>query len=255
MPRMVTIRFCFLLIVFALSPTATSAEITRIATASNFKPTLIRLLDSYASDSSSHFKISSGSSGVLYAQIRNGAPFDIFMSADMQRPALLEEEGLIVPGSRMSYAVGRLALWVPSATTQINAEFLTDFQGILAIANPDLAPYGVAAMSMLKTLNTNNGFKIVRGNNIAQSHQFVLTGNAQAGIVALSQMKHLKVASQQYWPVAEQLHGPIEQQLVVLKPTSQGLAFISFLNTSSAHSVLRSDGYSIAERLDKPHND
>ena len=179
---------------------------------------------------------------MLYAQISNGAPFDMFLAADRTTPTLLEQNGLIESGSRRTYAVGKLVLWVPGAKSQVNELYLTDFAGTLAIANPELAPYGFAAMSLILKLE-NQHFRIVKGNNIAQAFQFVVTRNATAGLVALSQIRNSNIDSRLFWIVTQNHYDLIEQQLVILKPTYAGRDFINFLATDEAGSILSNDGY------------
>lgn len=179
---------------------------------------------------------------MLYAQIKKGAPFDIFLAADRARPALLEQSGSIESGSRRTYAIGRLVLWAPAAAFQVDRRFLIDFNGILAIANPEIAPYGIAAASLLDKFDKQH-FKLVRGNNVAQAFQFVITGNAAAGLVALSQIINSHIESRFFWAVDQAQHDPIEQQLVILKPTNAGRDLVNFLATEQAGSILSSDGY------------
>jgi molybdate transport system substrate-binding protein len=241
--RLIRIRFpvCLYCLIFCCTPV--TADIARIAVASNFKPTLVKLIAAFSLNSTHRFKVSSGSTGMLYAQITNGAPFDIFLAADRATPALLEQNGLIEPGSRRTYAVGKLVLWVPGASSQVDELYLTGFDGTIAIANPELAPYGFAAMSLIQRLD-NQHFRIVKGNNVAQAFQFVVTRNAAAGLVALSQIRNSNIDSRLFWIVTQNYYDPIDQQLVILKPTDAGRDFISFLATDEAGSILSNDGYS-----------
>ena len=179
---------------------------------------------------------------MLYAQITNGAPFDIFLAADRAKPALLEQSGLIESGSRQTYAIGKLVLWAPGASSQVDELYLTDFDGTLAIANPEIAPYGIAAMSLIQRPGEQH-FRIVKGNNVAQAFQFVITRNAAAGLVALSQIRNSHIDSRFFWIVTQNYYDPIEQQLVILKPTAAGRDFINFLATDEAGSILSNDGY------------
>lgn len=234
--------FCIFLAWLTFHSVPVTADVVRIAVASNFKPTLVKLLAAFSGESIHQFKVSSGSTGMLYAQITNGAPFDIFIAADMARPALLEQNGSIETGSRRTYAIGRLALWVPGASSQVDQLFLTDFDGVLAIANPEIAPYGRAAMNVIHKLSRQK-FKLVKGNNVAQAFQFVFTRNAQAGLVALSQILNSQIAARDFWPVHQSYYHPIEQQLVVLKPTATGREFVNFLATNEAGFILLNDGY------------
>jgi molybdate transport system substrate-binding protein len=235
-------RFLVCLICLIFYSTPVTADVARIAVASNFKPTLEKLLTAFSAGSTHQFKVSSGSTGMLYAQITNGAPFDIFLAADRAKPALLEQRGLIESGSRRTYAVGKLVLWAPGASSQVDGLYLTDFDGTLAIANPKIAPYGIAAMSLIQKLDKQH-LRIVKGNNVAQVFQFVVTRNAAAGLVALSQIRNSHIDSRFFWMVTQNYYDPIEQQLVILKPTDAGRDFINFLATDEAGSILSNDGY------------
>lgn len=240
--RLARIRVLALLIWIIFHSIPTTADVARIAVASNFKPTLVKLLAAFSGGSGHQFKISSGSTGILYAQITNGAPFDIFLAADRAKPALLEESGVTETGSRRTYAIGKLALWVPGASSQVDGQFLTTFDGTLAIANPEIAPYGSAAMSLIHKID-NQHFRVVKGNNVAQAFQFVVTRNAAAGLVALSQVINRHIDSRYFWTVTQNHYDPIEQQLVILKPTDAGREFVNFLATDEAGSILLNDGY------------
>lgn len=245
--RLLKSRFRVLLILLVFQSVPATADIARVAVASNFKPTLHKLLEAFSARSNHQFRVSSASTGMLYAQIIKGAPFDIFLAGDRVRPELLEESGSIEPGSRRTYAVGQLALWVPGAVAQVDRHFLAEFSGILAIANPEIAPYGIAAMELLDQ-HKQQRFKLVRGNNVAQAFQFVRTGNAEAGLVALSQIMNTNVDSRFFWRVSQDYHTPIEQQLVILKPTNAGQEFVNFLATDEAWRILSGDGYTPPRR-------
>jgi molybdate transport system substrate-binding protein len=242
--RLIRNRFLLCLFCLIYYSTPVTADVVRIAVASNFKPTLEKLLVAFSAGSTHQFKISSGSTGMLYAQITNGAPFDIFLAADRAKAALLEQSGLIEPGSRQTYAIGKLVLWVPGASSQVDGLFLNNFDGTLAIANPEIAPYGIAGMSMIQRLDKQN-FRIVKGNNVAQAFQFVITRNAAAGLIALSQVKNSHIDSRFFWVVTQNYYDPIEQQLVILNPTDAGRDFVKFLATDEAGFILSNDGYAL----------
>ncbi len=240
------------LLTWVFESSTTYADTTRIAVAANFKPTLTKLLRSFPTQDTDQFKVSSGSTGMLYAQIRHGAPFDLFLAADSSRPELLEADGFVVMGSRSTYAIGRLALWVRNATTRIDANYLSTFTDILAMANPETAPYGSAGQELLDLIAQEKSttdepvewrFKIVMGNNVAQAFQFVTTGNAQAGIISLSQIKNSQISLQEYWLVDPSFYSPIEQQLVVLRKSEITERFTQFLQSNQARRILHNDGY------------
>lgn len=235
-------QFLVLSVWLILQSNAISADTIRIAVASNFHPTLTRLIQVLLLESSHDFDVISGSTGVLYAQIENGAPFDIFMAADKSRPALLDAHGLIEPGSRKTYAIGQLALWVPGSNSQVDKDFLLKFEGNLAIANPDIAPYGVAAKTLLRHMDLSQ-VKFVMGNNVGQTFQFVQTGNAKAGLVALSQVLHSKIESRFFWTVEPSFYEPIEQQMVIMNQSPGSIEFTDFLTSETAIRILTVDGY------------
>jgi molybdate transport system substrate-binding protein len=195
--------------------------------------------------------VSSGSTGKLAEQVRNGAPFQLLLSADDQTGAKLEAEGKAVAGSRFIYAVGRLVLWSPRpGFVDSKGEVLRkgEFRH-LAAANPKLAPYGAAAFEAMKKLGLLAALegKVVLGENISQTYQFVESGNAELGFVALSQLPRGRTAgSGSVWMVPEELHAPIRQDAVLLlpgkgKPAAEAL--LAFLKSEEARSVIRSFGY------------
>ena len=174
------------------------AEDVLVAVATNFTSCLKELVVGFEQKTKHHVVVSPGSTGKLYAQITNGAPFDVFLAADVRRPQLLEKEGLAVKGSRFTYAIGRLTLWSahPSLVNGDGAEILLaqPFR-YLAIANPKTAPYGAAARQTLEALDLWDKVQpyIVQGENIGQTFQFVASGNAELGFVALSQVMNPKM--------------------------------------------------------------
>lgn len=239
-----------LLFAFLLCPAAIPAAEIRVAVAANFAPTLQRLAGEFTALSGHRVVVSSASSGKHYAQIRNGAAFDVFLSADSARPERLEREGVGVPGSRFVYAEGRLALWMPRYMAVTDARAALTAPGIthVAIANPRLAPYGVAAQQVLNAwgLWEALGSHLVRGENIAQAFQFVATGNAEAGLVALSQLRALNdVPQDAYAIIPASLHAPIAQQAILLRQGSAAEALLAFLRSERALGLIRAAGYAL----------
>lgn len=231
-----------------LMPVYVIAETIRVAVASNFNNAAKEIAARYEQQSGQQLILSFGSTGKHYAQIRHGAPFDIFFAADMRRPRLLEEKGMAIAGSRFSYARGRLVLWSPRVDfIDTQGKVLEDGSFTrLAIANPKLAPYGRAAQEVLVTKGLWHALRqrIVRGENISQAYQFVKSGNAELGFVAYSQIKRSNqsiVGS--YWLVPQTLYQPIEQQVVLLRDSPAIRAFIAFLKGPEAQAIIRAHGY------------
>jgi molybdate transport system substrate-binding protein len=221
--------------------------------ASNFSAPMKQIAALFEQQSGDTVKLSFGSTGKFYAQIKGGAPFDVFFAADTATPQRLEEEGLTVNGSRFVYALGKLVLW----SAQPN---FVDDQGRvlrkgdyekLAIADPKLAPYGMAAKQTLEKLAMWNSIrdKLVMGENITQAYQFVATGNAELGFVALSQvMRDGKVSAGSSWLVPPDMYKPIRQSAVLLsgaKDKAAAQAFLDFLKSDKAAAVIRSYGYAL----------
>ena len=244
------VRRLLLAIALLLGPTQVQAETALIAVAANFAKPSERLIQAFAAGTDHDIKVSTGSTGTLAAQIRNGAPFMAFLAADEERPAQLEAEGLAVVGTRFTYAVGRLVLWGPDprwvaldpATSLANPELKH-----LAIANPKVAPYGRAAEETLTALGLWDAIqpKLVRGEDVAQTYQFVASGNAELGFVALSQVID---RSGSRWEVPQDLYAPIRQQAVLLAPgkdNEAAKAFLDFLRSEPAREIVRSMGYGV----------
>ena len=223
-----------------------SGDEVRVAAASNVADVLGTLAAEYHKQGGAEVSISSGSSGKLYAQIENGAPFHAFFSADEERAAKLEQKGLAVPGTRFTYALGRLAL-VGRKLDHPNDGAL-DLRGSfhkLAIANPATAPYGVAAMQVLAKLGVaTSDDKLVRGENVAQTLQFVDSGAVDLGLVALSNV--MGRSDRSFWKVPANLHEPIRQDAVLLTAGRSNLAaqaLLDYLKSEKAKQVIRSFGY------------
>ncbi|MFO8023945.1 molybdate ABC transporter substrate-binding protein [Thiohalophilus sp.] len=230
-----------------------NAETLRVAVAANFKTTLEVLVENFEANSEHRVILASGSTGKHYAQIRNGAPFDLFFAADARRPRLLEQQQRSVAGSRFTYAVGKLVLWSPKpGYVDDKGQVLASgtFRR-LAMANPRLAPYGLAAKQVLQQrgLYEHLQSRLVRGENIAQTFQFVATGNAQLGFVALSQLQGSSMAQQgSLWTIPESLYDPIEQQAVLLNDTPAARAFIAYIKNEPAGRIIRRFGYATASQ-------
>jgi len=195
--------------------------------------------------------LSSGATGKFYAQIRNGAPFAVFLAADATTPARLESEGLAVPATRFAYATGRLVLWSaqPGLVDAAGDLLRKGAARKLAIANPRLAPYGLAAKEVLQGMGLFERWQphFVQGENIGQTYQFVVTGNAPLGFVAMSQvMLDGALLSGSAWVVPEHLHTPLRQEAVLLKPGADNpaaRAWLDYLRSEPARAVLRRYGY------------
>ncbi len=235
-----------ILMLSMLVPVASGASLT-IAVASNFFTVAQALGEQFSEISGHSVRFAQGSTGQHYAQIRQGAPYDIFLAADVERPRLLEQEGFGVPGTRSTYAIGQLVLWVPGASEQQPArKQLHDLQlSRVAVANARLAPYGAAAETALERLNLLADYqaRLVRGNNIAQAYQFVATANAPGGFVALSQLIGRPHPPATVWQVPQRLYEPIEQQLILLSDTEAAHQFREFLLSPGAVQVIRAAGY------------
>jgi molybdate transport system substrate-binding protein len=240
------------LLALAIAPCAAIADEAHVAVAANFAGSAKRLAGEFASQTGHKLTLSSGSTGKFYAQIRSGAPFDVLLSADAETPHRLEAEKLAVAGSRFTYALGRLALWSPKKgfVDGEGAILHTAGFGRLAIANPRLAPYGAAAKETLEKLGLWQALqsRIVQGENIAQTYQFVWSGNAQLGFIAYAQLRERGETSGSYWLVPEGLHTPLHQDAVLLvrgANNSAARAFLQFLGDKPARDSIRAHGYEL----------
>ncbi len=230
-----------------------NAEEISVAVAANFTAPMQQIAAEFEKDTGHKAVLTFGATGKFYAQITNGAPFEVFLSADDETPALLEKEQLTVPRTRFTYAIGKLVLWsAKDAFVDGKGEVLKsgDFKH-LAIANPKTAPYGAAAIETMKQLGVLDGLqaRFVQGENIAQAHQFVSTGNAELGFVALSQVyKDGKLTSGSAWIVPEKLHAPIRQDAVILVKGSgkaATTALLDYLKGDKARTIIKSYGYEL----------
>ena len=219
-----------------------------VAVAANFTAPATDIAAAFEKATGDKAVLSFGSSGQFFAQISNGAPFQVFLSADAERPAKAEQMGLTVAGTRFTYAVGKLVLWSrnPGLVDPAGAVLAKGSFAKLAIADPTAAPYGLAAVQTLKTLGLYDRLqpKIVQGASITQALQFVDTGAAELGFVALSQVVEQKAGSR--WLVPEADHAPIVQQAVLLKVGADNpaaRAFLAFLKGPQARAIIETYGY------------
>jgi molybdate transport system substrate-binding protein len=233
---------------------ASHAETTLVAVAANFNKPMTEISAEFEKSTGHTAKLSFGASGKFVAQIENGAPFEVFLAADDQNPLKLQQDNFAVAKSNFTYAIGKLVLW--SATPN-----LIDAQGQilqkggfshLALADPKLAPYGEAAVEVLKNKKLLEKLSplFVQGENIAQTYQFVSTGNAELGFVALSQVidEKGKIPSGSSWLIPENLYTPIRQEAVLLKKgeaNPAALALLKFLTSDKAIAIIRKYGYGV----------
>jgi len=231
---------------------AVAGEVS-LGVAANFTETADDLAERFEADTGHRAIVSTGSTGKLYAQVRNGAPYDVFMAADARRPALIEQAQAGVAGTRFTYARGKLVLWSPAPNAFENAEDYLSRQPFarLAMANPKTAPYGLAAQQVLENLGHWQALqgKLVRGDSIAQAFQFVVSGNAQAGFVALSQVKSWDDDEGTSWKVPQAYYQPIDQQAILLNRgagNEAARAWMDFLKSDTAIAIIRDYGYDTA---------
>ena len=228
--------------------TALSDEI-RVAVASNFATVMKALTVEFEKTTAHRVLLSFGSTGKHYAQIKNGAPFDVFLAADAERPRLLETQGLIQADSRMTYARGKLILWTSkSGIDDIKNTLIGQDFRHLAVANPKLSPYGLAAQQVMIKIDVWPRLqpKLVRGENIAQTFPFVHSGNAELGFVAYSQAANPKRSVQgSFWMPHQSLYSPIDQQAVLLNDKQASKDFLKFLKGPLARQIIQNYGYDL----------
>lgn len=241
------------LFVSLLAAAGVHAAEVQVAVAANFTAPAQQIAGEFERKTGHKAVLSFGATGKFYAQISNGAPFEVFLAADDTTPARLDKEGGTVAGSRFTYAVGTLVLWSAKADfVDGKGEVLKSGKfNKLSVANPKTAPYGAAAIETLTRLKLLAAVqpKFVQGENISQTLQFVHTGNADLGFVALSQVfKDGKLSSGSAWIVAGEMHEPIYQDAVILakgKDNPAAAAFLEFLKSPYAHAVIKSYGYAL----------
>ena len=230
-----------------------------VAVASNFARVAEQLARRFEAEHPHEIVLLQGSTGRLYAQILNGAPFDVFLAADSERPARLEERSAIVPGTRFTYAVGRLAVWIrqPAGDLEPTAASLLDSTvRTIALPNPDLAPFGQAAVEVMNSLDAADQIagKLVFAENVGQAFAFVATGNADAGFVSLSYLRDTEAGQSEWkWVVPQDMHQPIDQDAVLLRRAagnSAAIEFLLFMRTDDARKIISGFGYEWADADD-----
>lgn len=249
MMRRKTARFWGILALFFLGPVG--ADTLQVAVAASFESAFERLKTEFEQETRHQVLSSVGATGKFYAQIKAGAPFDVLLAADENTPKRLEVEGLGLSGTRFTYAVGRLVLWSldPERVDSEGKVLASDSFAHLAIANPRTAPYGAAAIDVLKRMGRYEAIKsrLVEGESVAQAQQYVVSRNAELGFLALSQVfREGRLSSGSAWVVPEALHAPIQQQALLLKHGERNeaaRAFLRFLGDKDRDQVLSSFGY------------
>jgi molybdate transport system substrate-binding protein len=224
-----------------------------VAVAANFTAPMQKIAQAFEQDTGHTVKLVFGSTGKFYAQIKNGAPFAVLLAADDATPARLEKEVLAIAGTRFTYATGRLALWSKQANTvDDKGEVLRGNSfNKLAIADPKLAPYGAAAMEVIQHLGVQAHVvpKLVQGESIGQTYQFVSTENAQLGFVALSQISFDgRITKGSAWVVPQSMHTPLKQDAVLLsagKDNAAAIALLKYLQADKAKTIMRQYGYAL----------
>lgn len=250
--------FCVILAARLCGPAnlpAQEQKTIRVAAAADLKFAMEELSKGFEAKTGTRVDITTGSSGNFFAQIRNGAPFDLFFSADMDYPKKLEASGFAEPGTLYEYALGGIVIWTPAnspldvAKDRWSALLDAHVQKI-AIANPSLAPYGRAAVAALQKEGIYEQVKgmLVYGENISQAAQFVQSGNAQAGIIAHSLALSPGMKGGKMWVIPLDMHPPIEQGAAVLKGAkskAEGLKFLSFVKSAAGRTILEKYGFGV----------
>jgi molybdate transport system substrate-binding protein len=231
---------------------AQAGEVT-VAIAANFTAPMQQIAKTFEQDTGHKAQLAFGATGKFYAQIKNGAPFAVLLAADDETPERLEKEGLAVTGTRFTYATGRLALWSkqPNLVDDKGEVLRSNRFNKIAIADPKLAPYGMAAMEVIHKLGVQANVvpKLVQGESIGQTYQFVSTENAQLGFVALSQISiDGRITQGSAWVVPQHLHTPLKQDVVLLnagKDNAAAQALLKYLQSDTAKTIIKSYGYAL----------
>ena len=234
------------------------AEEVTVAVAANFTAPMQKIAQAFEQDTGHKALLAFGATGKFYAQIKNGAPFAVLLSADDETPARLEKEGVAIAGTRFTYAIGRLALWSKNPLLvddkgQVLLSNATDKNSFkkIAIADPKLAPYGAAAIEVLGRMDALAKLtpKLVQGDSIGQAFQFVMTENAELGFVALSQISiDGRITQGSAWVVPQNLYTPLKQDAVLLplgKNNAAALALMKYMRTDRAQAIIRAYGYTL----------
>jgi molybdate transport system substrate-binding protein len=248
MPRSAREPSMPLLLLLLLIAWPVDADTINVAVAANFRNTFEVLREDFRAASGVTVNASYGATGMLYTQIRSGAPFAAFYAADEASPRQLEADGLAVPQSRCVYARGSLVLWVPGATRP-GAQWLTTGAQRVAIANPEIAPYGRAAMEVLQRLDflPAGRDRIVLGNSIAQTLHFVVTRAVAGGLVARAQTLQLGVPATEIWQIPDPMYAPIDQAAVALagRDSAAAVALLTFTQAPAARQLIAAHGYDL----------
>ena len=238
---------------FCLATQAAHADQAYVAVAANFAEPMKAVQAVLEKTTAHRLKVSVGATGKLYAQISNGAPFDVFLSADTKTPEALEKEGLALRGSRFTYATGKLVLWSADAKRVDDQGQILKHPalGKVAYAHPKLAPYGTAALEVMDQLGLASVLapKLVQGESIGQAYTFAYSGNADVGFVALAQvLEHGKLKGGSMWLIPQTLYAPLHQDAVVLQRAAHNeaaLALVQLLKSPTIKDLIRSYGYAL----------
>ena len=252
------------LLLFALaagSGASAQAPPLAVAVAANFQPTLRLLAAEFEARTGVPVRDSAASSGILYAQVRNGAAYDLLLSADSERPLLLERSGHGIAGSRFTYAIGRLTLWIPGepATARRGMAALAGRTHRIAMANPRTAPYGVAARQLLDgdPAVARLAYQAILGNNVNQAFHFAISGNVTAALIAYSQIVEWQrihpgaIDAGETWIVPTDRYDPLLQQAIMLSretPHEAAVRFLEYLKSDEARAIIQQQGYRLPPR-------
>lgn len=265
MSRRITLLVVLLPLVLGVFSHTVNAATATIAVATNFRPCWLLLAADFEQQHPHQLRLVTAATGVLFNQIRHGAPFDVLLAADQERPQQLAEQGFGVSNTRFSYAQGQLALIsvyhpLEAMNTEAIKALFTQINGKIAIANPKFAPYGLAAQQSLAYLGLWQSIQsqLIFGVSVSQSYQFVISGNAELGLVHLSAVLASPKPSTTlfYWPIPAHWHQPIQQQAILLqsgKNNTAARAFLAYLRSDRAQAIIRQHGYlSPAPTLNEP---
>ncbi|HEX4597936.1 MAG TPA: molybdate ABC transporter substrate-binding protein [Burkholderiaceae bacterium] len=242
-----------LLTLLGLASELVAADEVAVAVAANFTAPMQQIAIEFHKDTGHTAQLSFGSTGKFYAQISSGAPFEVLLAADRETPSRLVSEGKAVAASQFTYAIGKLVLWSakPGVVDQKGSVLTNSAIAHIAYCNPKLAPYGAAAVEAMKSLGVLDAVqpKLVQGESIAQAFQFVASGNAEIGFIALSQViKDGKIPDGSSWILPSNLYSPIRQDAVILdkgrdRPAAKAL--IDYLKSDKSKAIIRSFGYDL----------
>lgn len=252
--KQISSHFC-LLFLLSVSQSSFSAT-TLVAVAANFSKPMTEIVAVFEKATGHSANLSFGSTGKFVSQMENGAPFEILLAADEKSPEKLIQDGFAVSGSQFIYALGKLALWSATPGYVDNQGKILNSGGFkhLALADPKLAPYGVAAIDVLNTLKLQDKLQplIVQGESIAQAYQFISSGNAELGFVALSQVfDNGKITSGSAWIIPAELHASIKQAAVLLNKGTENpaaIALLAYLKSTTALEIIQKYGYDLAQQ-------